>query len=87
MKNELIICIIIEVIILYIGIRMFYIWYKKKENEYDYRMLVLEKRIEDYKRLLKNINGFVIPIKDIEKYDINKLIKWLSSYKGKVVKK
>lgn len=53
MKSELIIFIIFEIIILYIGIRSFYIWYKKKEIENDKRMLVLEKRIQDNTQLIK----------------------------------
>lgn len=53
MKNELIIFVIFEIIILYIGIRSFYIWFKKKEIENDKRMLILEKRINDNTQLIK----------------------------------
>lgn len=53
MKSEIIIFIIFEIIILYIGIRSFYIWYKKKEIENDKRMLILEKRINDNTQLIK----------------------------------
>lgn len=53
MIGELIIFIIFEIVILYIGIRSLYIWYKKKEIENDKRMLVLEKRIQDNTQLIK----------------------------------
>ena len=58
MKSEIILFVIFEILILYIGIRSFYIWYKKKEIENDKRMLVLEKRINDNTQLIKlEING------------------------------
>ena len=56
------IVVFIEIIILYIGLRSWYIYYKKKEIENDKRMLVLEKRIDNlyaeflkYKHLLEDV--------------------------------
>ena len=53
MIGKLIILVFIEIIIIYICLRSWYIYYKKKEIENDKRMLVLEKRIEEYKHPLK----------------------------------
>lgn len=86
--------ILIVIIIIIIVIALFKYVYngiEKRICDIEYRQLQLEKRIEEYKRnykqQFKNINGFVIPIKDLEKYDVNKVIKWLSSFKGKEKKK
>lgn len=90
----MIIQIFIVILLIIMVIALFKYIYNEKENRInniEYRQLQLEKRIEEYKRnykqQFKNIKGFVIPIKDIQKYDINKLIKWLSEFKGKENKK
>lgn len=54
MIGKLIILVFIEIIILYIGLRSWYIYYKKKEIENDYRILQLEKRMSKFERKVKN---------------------------------
>jgi len=80
----------IVIILIIITIALFKYIYNERENQItdiEKRQLELEKRIEEYKRnykqQFKNINGFVIPFKELEKYDVNKVIKWLSGFKGK----
>lgn len=73
--------IIISIVMLFICICVVYHYFIRQIEELEIRILILEKRIEEYKHSLKNINGFVIPIKDIEKYDVNKVIEWLSRLK------
>lgn len=53
MTSELKIIIIVEIIILYIVLRIAYMFYKKQQIENEHRMLVLEKRIEDNRQLIK----------------------------------
>lgn len=53
MTNEIKIFIIIEIVILYILIRTIYIIYKKQQIENEHRLLVLEKRIEENRQLIK----------------------------------
>lgn len=76
---------------LFICICVVYHYFIKQLDEVEYRISKLEHRIENYKREykqhFKNIKGIVIPIKEIENYDINKVIKWLSEYNKKKVKK
>ena len=76
---------------LFICICLVYHYFISQLEDIETRILKLEQRIENYKREykqhFKNINGFVIPVKEIEKYDINKVIKWLSEFNKKKVKK
>ena len=90
----MIIQIFIVILLIIMVIALFKYIYNEKEkriSDIEYRQLQLEKRIEEYKRnykqQFKNINGFVIPIKELEKYDVNRVIKWLSEFKGKENKK
>lgn len=89
MTEIIVICIMVA--LLYIAISIILYSFKKCLFDLELRISKLEQRIENYKReykqRFKNINGFVIPIKDIEKYNINKVIKWLSEFNKKKVNK
>lgn len=54
MINDLIPVIIIEILILYIVLRIIYKMYLKEKQDEEFRILQLEKRISKFERKVKN---------------------------------